>query len=120
MNRTQQKKLDRLERLLAEASDVIRELKEEGAATEKPPRQNSDIFDATNMLAQIKALDRKTAENTLAQLKQHQLGSIFGASGGSPNDKSKPKNWLIEQILFRMFDFERGQDAIRENFDKKR
>lgn len=119
MNRTQQRKLERLERLLAEAFDVIKELKEEGTSGEKPSRQIPDDFDAATVLAKIRAVGRKDAEVALAQLKQHQLGSVFATVGGSPNDKSKPKNWLIEQILFRVFDFERGQDAIRENFNKK-
>jgi len=28
-------------------------------------------------------------------------------------DKKKPKAWLVDQILWRIFDFERGHEAIR-------
>jgi hypothetical protein len=46
-------------------------------------------------------------------MKQHELGAVFVEAGGPSSDKKKPKVWLVEQILWRVFDFERGHEAIR-------
>ena len=46
-------------------------------------------------------------------MKQHELGAVFVEAGGPSSDKKKPKAWLVEQILWRVFDFERGHEAIR-------
>jgi len=46
-------------------------------------------------------------------MKQKELGEMFVEAGGPVSDKKKPKLWLIEQILWRVFDFERGHEVIR-------
>jgi hypothetical protein len=52
-------------------------------------------------------------------MKHHELGAVLVEAGGQSSDKKKPKTWLIEQILWRIFDFERGHEVIREHGSAK-
>ncbi len=118
MDRTILRRLEKAEKLLGEAMSILRELRAEESIppTRKP---TTDDFDAKAFLEEMKSGEREAAATALAELKQNQLGSIFGLAGGPPYDKKKPKNWLVEQILWRVFDFQRGQSTIRDEFDKK-
>ena len=49
----------------------------------------------------------------MGEMKQSELGDVFVEAGGPAADRKKPKVWLIEQILSRIYDFERGHEAIR-------
>lgn len=111
MTPQQKKKLERLSNALEEAQSIIRELLQEyNANVEQEPRPD---FDARTFLVSLKGVDRAVAEEKLGAMKQHELGSVFVESGGPSSEKKKPKVWLVEQILWRVFDFERGHEAIR-------
>lgn len=107
----QKRKLEKLAKALDEARALIRELLHESAndLEQKSPPE----FDAPSFLASIKTVERSAAEEQLGVMKQHELSAVFVEAGGSSTDKKKPKAWLIEQILWRVFDFERGHEAIR-------
>lgn len=113
MTPQQKKKLEKLLKTLDEGQSLIRELLREGASEgnidHKPPQD----FDVRALFSSLKSLERSAAEHQLSELKQHELGAIFVESGGPSTDKRKPKVWLIDQILWRIFDFERGHEAIR-------
>ena len=113
MTPQQRKKLEKLLRTIDEGQALIHELLREGASDgniDHAPPQN---FDGRALLASLKSLERSAAEHQLSELKQHELGAIFVESGGPSTDKKKPKVWLVEQILWRIFDFERGHETIR-------
>jgi hypothetical protein len=38
---------------------------------------------------------------------------VLLVAGGSGTDRKKPKEWLVEQIVWRVLDFKRGHEAIR-------
>lgn len=111
VNSTDRKKLDRIERALVDALELVRELRateaDEPAAAEKPS------FDGEEAVRRSRELGRQNAEAYLGELKQTELGAVFVAAGGPSVDKKKPKQWLVEQILWRLFDFEAGHRAIR-------
>jgi hypothetical protein len=111
MTPQERKKLEMLLRTLDEGRTLVREILQQGSGggEQEPP---SD-FDAHACLQSLKSLDRASAEKQLSEMKQHELGAVFVQSGGASTDRKKPKVWLIEQILWRVFDFERGHDAIR-------
>jgi hypothetical protein len=119
MDRAALRKLEKAEKLLGEAMSILKELRGEESTLPVERKATTIEFDAKAFLEEIKSGEREAAETALAELKQNQLGSIFGLAGGPPNDKKKPKNWLIEQILWRVFDFQRGQSTIRDEFGKK-
>lgn len=111
MTPQQKRKLDRLAKALDEARSLIRELLQDTEVNAE--QESTPEFDASAFLASLKGIDRHNAEERLVARKQHELGAVFVESGGASSDRKKPKVWLIEQILWRIFDFERGHEAIR-------
>lgn len=107
----QKRRLERLGKALEEAQTLIRELMHE--SINEVEQEPTSEFDSRAVLASLRALERGTAEERLGALKQHELGAVFVETGGPSSDKKKPKVWLVEQILWRVFDFERGHEAIR-------
>jgi hypothetical protein len=111
MSPQDRRKLERVAKELEGALILVREiLASEFSSAEYPPAVE---FDATAETSRLRLLDRSAAESRLSELKQQELGAVFVQSGGPSADKKKPKVWLAEQILWRLFDFERGHEAIR-------
>ena len=111
MNSTDRKKLDRIEKALEDALALVRELRSTEA--DEPTGATKPTFDGEEAVRRSRDLGRRNAEAYLGELKQTELGAVFVASGGPGVDKKKPKQWLVEQILWRLFDFEAGHKAIR-------
>lgn len=111
MNSNDRKKLDRIERALREALTVIQELQSAGGEESSGIEKAS--FDGESAVRKCRELGRSSADAYLADLKQAELGAIFVASGGPSTDRKKPKQWLVEHILWHIFDFEAGHNAIR-------
>lgn len=113
MTPQQKRKLEKLSKNLHEAQTLLQELLQES----KPEvdQEATPDFEARKYLASLKASDRISAEKQLSGMKQNELGSIFVEADGPASDRRKPKAWLLEQILWRLFDFERGHDAIRSS-----
>ena len=111
MNSTDRKKLERVERALREALALVQELRT--TDEEEPSSAEKTSFDGDGAVRRCRELGRSAAEAYLGDLKQTELGAIFVASGGPSTDRKKPKQWLVEQILWRVFDFEAGHNAIR-------
>jgi hypothetical protein len=61
----------------------------------------------------LRAGDREGAVRQLSELTQRQLGAVFVEAGGAARDKKRPKDWLIDRILWHLFDFNAGHDIIR-------
>ncbi len=111
MTPQQRKTLERLAKALSEASAAIDELLSEPSGSSK--KNPASGFLASEFLASVSGQDRSAVEQKLAALKQQELGAIFVEAGGASTDRKKPKTWLVEQILWRLFDFNKGHDAIR-------
>ena len=111
MTPQERKKIERIARSLEDSLVFVRELLQESDSIHE--KESTSSFDASSALVSLKALNRSSAEANLSEMKQHELGAIFVESGGPLSDKKKPKVWLVEQILWRIFDFERGHEAIR-------
>jgi hypothetical protein len=78
-----------------------------------PSSKKTPKMDRESLIKAFSDLNRQDAEEFLKNLKQAELGEIFSHQGGSSSDKKKPKQWLIEQIIWRAFDFKKGHEAIR-------
>ena len=117
MTPSERKKLEKALKSLEEAQHIILEMLEKSELIKVGSTSTTSDFNSEEFLASLKILDRTTAEKELQELKQNHLGSVFIETGGSSTDRQKPKVWLIEQILWRTFDFERGHEAIRGRGD---
>lgn len=111
MTPQQKRKLEKLSRVLDEAQSLLSELL--SASEESIGHEHQTDFDARSFLVTLRNDSRGDAECRLGAMKQSELGAVFVESGGPSGDKKKPKVWLVEQILWRVFDFERGHEAIR-------
>lgn len=111
MTPQERKKLERLAHTLEESLSQVHALLREVTPVSAPDRVSERVGDEE--LDVLRALGRSEAENKLSDMKQSKLGSIFVKAGGPPADRKKPKVWLVEQILWRLFDFDRGHEAIR-------
>lgn len=111
MSPHESKKLTRIARQLESALETIHEMLNESDSVDS--RQAVSFFDAVAELERLRTTSRAEAEAGLSKLHQRDLGAVFMQAGGSGADKKKPKAWLIEQILWRVYDFERGHEAIR-------
>lgn len=107
------KKLEKLDGLLREAHALVKELLEEPESPRATSRGGAHTFDPAAYFVEMRTASRADAEARLAGLKQHELGSLFVHAGGPQAERKKPKAWLIDQILWRVFDFERGHEAVR-------
>ena len=111
MTPQERKKLERIARALEDATVCVRELLAESNSIRE--KEASSSFNAASELTRLKALDRSAAESNLSEMKQQELGAVFVEAGGPSSDKKRPKVWLVDQILWRVFDFDRGHDVIR-------
>ncbi|MGK5094390.1 hypothetical protein WDW89_20535 [Deltaproteobacteria bacterium TL4] len=111
MTPQERKKLERIARALEDATVCVRELLAEPNSAHK--KEASPTFNTASELTTLKAMKRSDAEAKLSEMKQIELGAVFVVAGGAPSEKKRPKVWLIEQILWRVFDFDRGHDVIR-------
>jgi len=111
MSPQDKRKLERVVKELEGALAVVREILANESSS--GGTGSASEFDASAEIDMLKSLDRSAAESRLSELKQQELGAVFAHSGGSSVDRKKPKVWLAEQILWRLFDFERGHEAIR-------
>lgn len=111
MTPQQKRKLDKLSKLLDEAQSLLSDLL--SVPDETKWHEPETDFDAKSFLIALRTNSRTDAESSLSTMKQNELGAVFVESGGPSGDKKKPKAWLIEQILWRVFDFDRGHETIR-------
>lgn len=111
MTPQQKRKLERLAKALDEAQIIIGELLQQ--STSEVEQEPASEFDSRTVMASLRVVERGAAAERLAGMKQHELGALFVEAGGPSSDKRKPKVWLVDQILWRLFDFERGHEAIR-------
>lgn len=113
MNSNDRKKLDRVERALREALALVQELRLVDEEEATPAASEKAVFDGEGAVRRCRELGRTAAETFLIELRQTDLGAVFVAAGGPGVDRKKPKQWLVEQILWRVFDFDAGHNAIR-------
>lgn len=112
MQTQHRRKLERLQKLLDEMQLLVKGLLDDDSEI-YIPQENRQRGDAQAMLENIRAMDRAHAEALLLEKSYRELGAIFVAAGGTRTDSKKPKEWLVDQVLWRIFDFQRGHEAIR-------
>jgi hypothetical protein len=96
--------LDGLKELLAsdEVDNSIIELKE---------RKYS--FVDSNTIQELEGMGRSKTEEYLKGLKAMELGDILRKIGGSSEETKRPKDTMIKNILYKIFDFNTGHSIIK-------
>ncbi len=78
----------------------------------KPDKQTSSV-DVDSTVTQLRGDTRENAMSTLKPLSHRQLGEIYRKLGGSSQEAKKPKEMIIERIIWTLFDFQRGHDILK-------
>jgi hypothetical protein len=110
MTDDQTKALLRLADTLERGARQLRELAR-GAADQLPQRKPSSL--PQGFIEGLRATERSLAAQQIATLSHAQLGEAFVQLGGVSRDKKRSKDWLVERILWYLFDFQAGHDIIR-------
>ena len=99
----------RLAETLERAARQLRQLAGGGGLQiERKPAALPDRF-----VDSLRSGDRNSAAQQLASLSHAQLGDVFTQVGGSSREKKRGKDWLIDRILWYLFDFQAGHEIIR-------
>ncbi|MBW1700478.1 MAG: hypothetical protein JRK26_27310 [Deltaproteobacteria bacterium] len=119
MNTSKVRKLTNIaEKLKAIADDLnqlVAELdKEEQKPVHKRAKKSSSSVNVPPSIEELKQFDRKKAIKILDELKQKDVAQLYSDLGGASRDKKKPKDWLIERILWQLFDFQSGHDILKD------
>jgi hypothetical protein len=99
----------RLAETLERAARQLRELAGNGDLS--PRRKAAPLPD--EFIEQLRSLERSIAAQQLASLTHKQLGDVFVKVGGTGGDRKRGKDWLLERILWHLFDFQAGHEIIR-------
>jgi len=112
----QEKQKRRIQFIINTLKEMTEELEQILADEDQPASsfKKSSKVDGESLIKEISTLNRQDATEFLTKLKQAELGEIFVLQGGSGSDRKKPKLWLVEQIIWRIFDFKEGHEAIRD------
>lgn len=99
-------------RLAESLERAARQLRELAGGPGRPPRQKSSSL-PQGFVSGLRAAQRSVASQQLASLSHTQLGDVFAQVGGASRDKRRSKDWLVERILWYLFDFQAGHEMIK-------
>lgn len=99
----------RVAEMLERAARQLRELAGESAGS--PGRKTTGLPEG--FVEGLRNLERGIAAQKLATLSHLQLGEVFAASGGPSRDKKRSKDWLVERVLWYLFDFKVGHEIVK-------
>lgn len=121
----QKKIVKKLKSLLRSAEKFAKNLDElifliesqENKTQEKKEKIGNKQKQASQEDLSINKLREKTRDETIEILKsatQKQLSGLFRQLGGNSRDARKRKDFLIDRILWSLYDFEQGHDILRK------
>lgn len=71
----------------------------------------ADISD--DLIKRFRDSDRAAVKAELVLFSHRRLGEVFGKLGGLSRERKRSKDWLIERILWHLFDFQAGHEIVR-------
>lgn len=101
-------------RLADSLERAARQLRELAGGGRIQPRSRRKVVSMPHgFVDEIRSMERSVASQQLSTLTQKQLGDIYSQLGGASGDKKRSKDWLLDRILWRLFDFHAGHDIIK-------
>jgi hypothetical protein len=58
-------------------------------------------------------MERSVAAQQLSALTHKQLADVYSLLGGASGGKKRGKEWLLDQVLWQLFDFHAGHEIIK-------
>lgn len=113
MNKNHLNKLKKIKDKLAHMQNDIDEIISEVEQEESVTKTVKYDFNIETVLESLKNSSREQASSILENLKQKEVSVVFTSLGGPTRDQKKKKDWLIERILWQLFDFKEGHNLLR-------
>jgi hypothetical protein len=119
MNEKQKRSLEKIIRQFDSLLDDLRELlvsdEVEISVTNQKERKYSCI-DA-DIIQELETMGRSKTEEYLKSLKAKELGDLLRKIGGSSEETKRSKVTMINNILYKIFDFNTGHSIIKWDTD---
>lgn len=119
MNEKQKRSLEKIIRQFDSLLDDLRELlvsdEVEISVTNQKERKYSCI-DA-DIIQELETMGRSKTEEYLKSLKAKELGDLLRKIGGSSEETKRSKVTMINNILYKIFDFNTGHSIIKGDTD---
>jgi Asp-tRNA(Asn)/Glu-tRNA(Gln) amidotransferase C subunit len=113
-----EKQKQTLEKIIQQFDSLLNDLKEllasdevDISVTNSKERKYSYIDSDT--IQKLKGMGRLKTEEYLKSLKAKELGDILRKIGGSSEETKRPKDTMINNILYKIFDFNTGHSIIK-------
>jgi hypothetical protein len=106
-------KLKRLREKIVSLQKEVDDLISESEKNDSHKKQSIALVNVDDLVAELKTKSREEVKIKLDSLRQTELGEIFAKLGGPSRDKKKKKNFLIDRILWQLFDFQSGHNILR-------
>jgi len=94
---------------LERAARQLRELA--GGGSVQPRRKAAPLPDG--FVEQLRSMERSVAAQQLSTLPHKQLADVYSKLGGASSGKKRGKDWLLDRVLWQLFDFHSGHDIIK-------
>jgi len=105
----------RLQELCIELTVLVQEI-EKTESTSEHAENGKRPLDAFNLaVTELKSDGREVSSQKLQGWKQTDLARLYKHLGGTSRDSRKPKKWLLERILWQLFDFQSGHQLLKDN-----
>ena len=112
MNTSDDDKTQTLLRLADTLERAARQLRElAGGGTASPRRKAAALPEG--FVEQIRSMERSQAAEQLAALSRKQIADVYARLGGGGGGNKRGKDWLLEKVLWHLFDFQAGHEIIK-------
>ena len=112
------KLINKLNELITYLEDVVQVLKEIVAEEKVPSLDKAPqptAIEEIDTLHRLKQFSRDQAKNRLELMnKKQQIEPLLRQLGGSHSEAKRPKAYVIDRILWHLFDFSRESDLLPE------
>lgn len=110
-------RLERIAQRLEEVAADLRRLAADVGSASRPVtpgrRRPTAPYDPETV-TRLKSLGREAAAEQLQSQSHKQLGEILRAVGGTSEEAKRRKEYLIDRILYRLFDFAAGHAMLKK------
>ena len=107
--------IQQFELLLGNLKDLLALGNLNSSETDRKERKYS-CFDI-DAIQELEKMGRKEAEEYLKNLKSKDLGNLLRKIGGSSEETKRTKDMMVQNILYKTFDFNMGHSIIKNKID---
>jgi hypothetical protein len=109
---TDDDKAQTLLRLADTLERTARQLRELAGGGSVSPRRKAVAL-PDEFVEQLRSMERSVAAQQLAALSHKQIANVYAQLGGGGGGKKRGKDWLLEKVLWQLFDFQAGHEIIK-------